>query len=222
MDNEIRKWWHIGERTTIGLEATNGRTFPHLAFEIMVGGEHTLMLHIAVPFLFALYIWLESWPLSRRLRLPYDNRTTGFHISKDLSTFQIWNDESHWQRGKSRHWSVLNEHLLFGQSTYKQGVLQVVDGVIPMPEGNYPAKFEIAIDTWTWPRFKKPVSKLCVDVDIAGGITHPGKGTDSHNLDDDALFGMGCFVESVDTAIAEATQKVIERVNYCRVNYPLD
>jgi hypothetical protein len=214
-----RTWKNFGE-SRISVELATGEHARRLAVELMVGGEYAFLLNIAIPFLFSIWFGLYSWRMSRMLRLPYESRTTGFYISKELSHLQIWNDDSEWTR-KSRSWSVLNENLFFGRSHFKKEPLQTIEGFIPMPEKDYPATFEISRDTWTWKRFKKPLTLVRVMVNIPEGIPHPGKGTSSWNLDDDALFGMGCAVESVETAVSEATQKVIASVNYCREHYPL-
>jgi hypothetical protein len=64
--------------------------------------------------------------------------------------------------------------------------------VIPMPEGNYPGTLRQEHRVWKrkrWPWPSKTRSDFWIDMEV--GIPTPGKGENSYDCEDDAIFGTG-------------------------------
>jgi hypothetical protein len=191
--------------------------------ELWAGGdEHSLTLRLCLLFV-TVYIGIESARLSRALRLPDDMHITGVVLMRADDDFylsaQVWQNDNVYRPRVDKKWFINLTELVLGRCVYSRTELSTHEVRIPMPEGGYPATIKLVEDTWTQPRkFWNPRRVVRrADVDIPGGIPHPGKGTASWNLDDDALFGGTFAASTLDEAIA----KVRESVMYCRMHYPL-
>jgi len=196
-----------------------------LAFEITIGGmEGELFLLRLGLFFITFYFGLENWIWARKLNVPYpDARNTGFYIVPDdenslFGHLEIWQKTGEWRRGDWA-WSVNFDRLVWGKKEYSKQPLWEIQREIPMPEKAYAATLQLVERRWTQPRkFWRPVvMKRTIDIEIPEGIPHPGKGTTSYNLGDDALMGLGFDGEDPD----EAVRHVQERAQWYRDNYPL-
>jgi hypothetical protein len=87
---------------------------------------------------------------------------------------------------------------LFGRPKHSLEVLSEQD--ITMPEGKYPAHVKRERRTWKRPRWFTPLVREYWDVDVEGGIPVPGKGENSWDCDDDAIFASSFSVNNAETA----------------------
>lgn len=145
------------------------------------------------------------------------SRYTGFHfIDIRIFNWTLWwnffkfdwgwsNKMPKWMDGKFSFGDIL-----FGKHTYKKVDLETRDIVIPMPEGNYPAKATLSIETRGPSRWFKKVEKV-ISVDIPQGIPHQGKGENSWDCGEDGIFGYGYGGASFREAADHGTQIVLER-----------
>lgn len=80
--------------------------------------------------------------------------------------------------------------------------------VIPMPEGDYPAV--ASFERRVWVRKRSPFHRVRLDtsIDIPVGIPFSGKGENSWDMGEDALYGTGCGGHDLQKAI-EAVQKSV-------------
>ena len=69
-----------------------------------------------------------------------------------------------------------------------------------MPEGKYPAHVKRERRTWKRPRWFTPLVRGYWDVDVESGIPVPGKGENSWDCDDDAIFASSFSVNKAETA----------------------
>lgn len=216
-----RHWWRFSERGTLTFEWGIRKT---LAFEVAVGGMEgeLFLVRLGLVFIQA-FIGLEHWTWARKLRFPYpDARNTGFYVvPSDNGLFghvEIWQKTGEWRRG-DRSWSFDFDRIVWGNRRYSTVTLWEIRREIPMPEKSYAATLRFQQRVWAQPRkFWRPkVVKHTIDIEIPEGIPHPGKGTTSYNLDDDALMGLGFDGADPDEAIQYAQQ----RAQWYRDNYPL-
>lgn len=100
-----------------------------------------------------------------------------------------------------------------------------VEIMVPMPEGNYPASVTLERSTWgrkRWPWGRKV--QYSTDLEIPGGIPHPGKGENSWDCGDDGLYSIYAPVRQgvqglgdPQLAAIDAAQSVLmSRVKYGR------
>lgn len=94
---------------------------------------------------------------------------------------------------------------LFGRLECTTTTGESIDALVPMPEGNYPAIITREVRVWKRARWPWP-SRTRVDfrIDIPAGIPVPGKGENSWDCEDDAIFGTGGW--SVYDAIGNAVR----------------
>jgi hypothetical protein len=85
---------------------------------------------------------------------------------------------------------------LFGKPKHSLEILSEQD--ITMPEGKYPAHVKRERRTWKRPRGFTPLVREYWDVDVESGIPVPGKGENSWDCDDDAIFASSFSVNKAE------------------------
>lgn len=119
-------------------------------------------------------------------------------------------DTPRWQYG-----SVSPLAVLFGEADYAEepvGEPEIVE--VAMPEGTYRVKVSQRDRMWTRPRWPGEwlrVRDVEVDVLDEGGIPMPGKGENSWDIVDDAVFSCSFPGESVNTAVQQFVCRIHER-----------
>lgn len=126
--------------------------------------------------------------------------------------WNLWHPTHSWSAGtprwKSGAWHPLDTFL--GKAVYKSEIIETANVVVPMPEKGYAATIELRRDTWTRPRwpFHKVVTRA--HSSLKEGIPVPGKGENSYDCGDDALFGQTAPAESVVDGIVSLTKSALE------------
>jgi hypothetical protein len=166
------------------------------------------LLHVTVPWLFSLY-WSISTPWIRwRASQP---GKFGFGMASDSDFLQLfWNfNDEHMDSSRETGWRkswFLND-VFFGRTTMHEQVIDTRPVVVHMPEGGYRATCKLTLSTWTRPRWPGKVwhqrKGASLDMDEGQQIPIPGKGENSWDCDDDALFGLSTSAETVEEAIAK-------------------
>jgi hypothetical protein len=91
----------------------------------------------------------------------------------------------------------------------------VVD--VPMPEGTYQWRVQLVERTWTRSRWPWPTVRRGFEAESLDGqqIPFPGKGENSWDCDDDAMFGMSGDGNGLDEAVASIVGAVLRnRLRY--------
>lgn len=88
------------------------------------------------------------------------------------------------------YWERIQDVVL-GKAIYHCDSQPSQNGVIQMPEGDYPATFTFEKATWARPRWPFKKTLYSTDVDIPMGIPESGKGENSWDQGEDALYGTG-------------------------------
>ena len=99
--------------------------------------------------------------------------------------------------GWSKSWFV--DDVVLGAAVYKEEVNETRQTTIPMPEGSYPAVVKMTKATWTRPR-SRPVTMERATVEMLVPIPIPGKGENSWDCEDDALYSLTTPADSVNAA----------------------
>lgn len=113
-------------------------------------------------------------------------------------------------RGGYKFW--LLPDVIFGKPVYTKrslGPAQIVK--IPLPEGVYPAALELTECQWQRPRWPIPTVVRRAEIEIPkGGLPVPGKGENSWDQGDDAIFSSTFPADTVAGAIGHIVTDVLE------------
>lgn len=176
------RWWtYIRGREFVSIETAlfTGSVGVRLATE---HGRWCASLRVGLA---SLYV---SWP--GKYRSYGDDREIEISFHNGAVWWRFWTDPMSWssKTPKWRHGSLNFVDLLLGRTNCEHHPLEVRDVLIPMPEGSYPATAKLEEWTWRRPRwFAKTLKR--VTIDVPKGVPVPGKGENSWDCDDDAIFG---------------------------------
>ncbi len=171
---------------------------------------------ILVPFLFSLYFHLSRANWVNRLPGVKWTGKWGSGEREIYIRFHGWalwwtlwrNDNEH----KSHDWRDSNFHFddfFLGRKNYSETERIAHEAFVEMPEGYYPAKVELFTSTWKRPRWPWPKSINRADVQIEGGIPIPGKGENSWDIEDDAIYGLTCPSGTVEEALSSIRESAM-------------
>ena len=161
-----------------------------------------------VPYRELWHLWLGLY------KLPDDRHTHGQFISRETGVrvfdWKLWVDIWRREHSYSRQdpWWMHNTvdlnplNLLFGTTRYDDGPTihdEVVD--FPMPEKSYRGRVRIQANQWKRPRWPWPKTVLRAHVDMEEPIPFPGKGENSWDCGDDAIYGSTFPCRSVEEAV---------------------
>lgn len=119
--------------------------------------------------------------------------------------WNVWTYPHESRGGWRDDWFDLADFLL-GREKYSETKGETEEILIPMPEGNYPAKLTFVQRCWKRPRWWKTRTRTDADVEMIEPIPIPGKGENSYDLDDDALYGVNCVASTIDEAIMQVQE----------------
>lgn len=193
----------------------------HPGASVDIGGqgcEDHVSLHFGLPFLFDVYLTFEGMGtqlLADRL-IPKDDegRETGIRFFDGGVWWDIWHTDMSWSNTTPR-WRHGNWHpldTLFGRTNYTSRDLRTERVEIPMPEGVYPATVRFFASTWQRPRWPwAPLTRRLVRAEITPDrpIAEPGKGENSYDQDDDAMYSLTTNASRTEEAIAAVVESVL-------------
>src|SRR5664279_501473 len=194
--NDYRRWLYLytnGHKTSrcISFQLGKLRWFG-FSFD-MDQGEGQLVA--AVHAWWSLYVTYEGPHVSKLLRKMkgYDGRDTHLYwIPKEhYVSGALWDDsEGSWEKGKKYrrfHWTYLD--TIFGKAKHNLEIVREEDIKIVMPEGTYDGHAKFERRTWRRPRSLRTLTREYWDIDVPKGLPVPGKGENSWDCDDDAIYG---------------------------------
>lgn len=165
--------------------------------------------------------WFTRYKLNRKGERveDYDTRVFSFNVSLEEIRWQFWDKQHHWS--STQPWwytQTLNyKRFFFGQSQCTEEIIGSGTCLVPIPEKNYPATYEI---TRYRNLYKRPIGVLR-DL-LFGGRVHygtqinpgenipiPGKGENSWDCDDDAIHSISIGGRSVDEAISKMVESAL-------------
>lgn len=183
--------------------------------------DDSLSFHFSIPFLLALYVSIARIPIVKRL--PGVKYVSGQHDSGMRSISFAYdrreNNWVHWRLwrnphfGKSRDWrddGLFIDDVIYGSDKYSEIDLGSQPCVIVMPERSYNATARRYIATWTRKRWCKPKAINRVEIEVPEGISKPGHGENSWDMEDDATFGFTTNADTVEEAIECLRSKILK------------
>ncbi len=194
-----------------------------LALNVDPHNDESICLTFAIPFVISLYFgfesfrWLDALARWLRPRLAddcrwYEGRELSFAIHSAALWWRVWSSPDSWSSSTPR-WRDGSFHLwdfLVGRTRYGSKVLSTTEVVISMPERSYPARVELKL-AWhqraRW--FTRYFTTAEVTVLEEGGLPIPGKGENSWDCGEDAIFSLSCPASTVEGAIAALTESAL-------------
>lgn len=204
----------VGTEVRWGTNASE--TTPDVAFHAGRLGDLWLHASDLIP-----RRWLERHKLDRQGQRVTDYDTRVFSINVDTTAFrwEWWARSGSWSR--SDPWWMQGRldyrDFLFGGTIHNSEVTSEGTCVIPMPEHTYPATFKIERAVWTRPRLLGrvrdavlgPLSAYSVTLTPGEPIPVPGKGENSWDCGDDAIYSSTSPGQSVEQAIASYVESAL-------------
>jgi len=174
-------------------------------------------------FLFSIYLSLNS-PLLRKLTpntKDCDSREIELEIRDWSLWWNFWTSDSCWS-SRTPKWRNGCFHFidfLLGKEKHSKRKLSGIDTFVPMPEKAYPCTVEMFEATWKRPRWF-PKRLIRADIDIPEGVPFPGKGENSWDCGEDAIFSMSCVARTVPEAIGKIVSSCLsDRQKYGTLDY---
>lgn len=132
--------------------------------------------------------------------------------------YALWAKEHEWARDDPwwvRGVTIDFERLLFGRPTHETNVLDSGVCVVPMPERNYEATYEVVqhVDRWTQRlgRFRDPDRWVITQIEPGAPIPIPGKGENAWDLGDDAIHSTGVAGADVSEAVGKLVASALSK-----------
>jgi hypothetical protein len=148
-------------------------------------------------------------------------RSTGVKIHGNTIWFEIWNTED-WSSEQPK-WMSFNfgvVDFLFGKEKYETKVVAESTGEIILSDGVHSVKIQLTEDSWKRPRLPKPMIVRRARIESEKGIPVPGKGENSWDCDDDAIFSSTFPADSFDAALNHLRESVLKtRQQYGGANW---
>ena len=191
----------------------------YLKFEPFDDGDITF--HVSFPPI-SLYFTVDGAIPKSNIMLKLNNRKTGWSIHNWKLWVSLWENVMEWNSTDPKWWSFsicIDPRIwLFGDTVYKQNIIENRIVSVPMPEKCYDVNITLSEDVWYHKRTKWLNKKLLrAHCTMKEPIPHPGKGTDSWNCGLDGLYGL----TTTATTFEEAIGKIVETVLTKRRRYPL-
>ena len=162
----------------------------------------------------ALYLTYERLPddLADALLAGVTARALRLSLHEGRLMWKLWADGYSWSSDVPR-WRDGSFHprdALFGAPVHSRRTLETASVDVPMPEGVYPAK--VKLEEWTirHPRWPFPMRGRSARIDVEGGIPMPGKGENSWDCEDDAVYGLSAPARSVGEIVGKLVEDVLD------------
>ena len=203
-DNKLHASWNLWTR--------------FCGLDLSVSSDGGVTLHASFP---PAALWLSAefrffWKWTHE----NDWKSIGFTIHDGAIWVNLWADASchsfektkgFWHPHKRRLcWQPLD--TFFGQKNHSERVLEETPVVIPMVEGLYKGKAIRRVEQWRrprWPWWPSAVQVVRVQVKMQDPVPFPGKGENSWDCGEDALYGMTSNADTVPKAIAAVVESVL-------------
>lgn len=226
--------WRYDAHCTIGGHVSWhwGTRFCHLEFKCDTGDGYDFVLSLGIPWVLSLW-FVHSMPRWCMQRLPQhhfsfegvNGRCEGsYPESREISLrihhwtlwWTLWMSDNEWRSTdpKWRRGAFHFDRLLFGRQEYAcEPIGTPWQGGVWMPEGMYPVLVTKQRETWfrsrgPWQYAHR--TRVSCDVRCEIGIPFPGKGENSWDCGDDALFATAIATANIEEACQQFGHIVLE------------
>ena len=223
-----RAWFHGPDNATASAEWALGPFSKSAGFSIVVdpGGDDVLSLSLKVPLLASLYLsfsakWLRKIaPALVGVSDVWGEKYKRSLCSKEFSIrffdravwWNVWTDPGGWTntRPKWRDGNFKPIDAVLGKEKYTSLKIKAVPVVVPMPERSYAGVCELTEDTWQRPRWPWPTRVLRrAFVEMHEPVPVPGKGENSYDCGEDAIYSIGTSARTASEAVGEIVKSAL-------------
>jgi len=205
-----RAWLHLGQRVTFRWE------WLFWTFRFNLGAhvnqhDDDVTFHVGFPG-FQLYFGFEGI-FPRKWKTHDLGRSMGFTIHSGALWIDVWRDQNGWSRDMPWYAKGLcfdPLEFFLGHSKHSEREIGVREAEVSMPEGCYPVKVKLFESTWKRPRSPFRRKLLRATVSSEAGVPVPGKGENSWDCGEDAIYSSTFPCGTYEAAVAEFTKGVFE------------
>jgi hypothetical protein len=202
--------WRRREHTTFHVEWGLGGRSCRASFGVAEwgGDEDDLQLSVALPFLGHFYAGVEGILPSRWL--PKGGRDLSVRVHDGCIWLDLWATPDEWS--KRRDWrdpssSVRQPVLhvvdrLLGKTRYQAREVLTIETALVMPEASYPVRLTFSDCTWSRARWPWAKRLRRVEAALHTPLPIPGKGENSWDCDDDAIYSSTFPASTMHEALA--------------------
>ena len=205
-----RAWLEIGS-LSLTLEWSAWTRFAH--GYVNASGEDGLKFGAALPPV-ALWLGVRTPRLSRWLHsaLRYDGCEIGWHVFDGALRWRLWADPDSWEhdRPRWRDGSFNVVDAVLGKEVLTTRPVEARDVVIPLPERGYRATVQIEdriVSRVRW--FARTWRGSHVRMHDGEQLPIPGKGENSWDCGNDAIYAQSNQADSVEQAVARIVESVL-------------
>ncbi len=190
----------------------------HWIIGFQIGGDGELFGTTFACGLFALWTHYEPRKWRQAKNRSYEVSFHGGAVWVQWGTNR-WGDMGDWSNpARWRRWSFHPLDFVFGRQKHSERDLDTVATTIPAPEGAYPASIRFFESTWRRPRWPWwPLTRHMdrADIELQKPVPIPGKGENSWDCNEDAIYSLTCRARTVGEAVAAVALEAMARG--CRV-----
>jgi hypothetical protein len=211
--DDRRAWLHWG-RACWHAEWHFGKEAHHNSIGLRLGGdENDFTISAGIKGLFGFYFGLEGlipWKWKMKTKMGYSPRQYGITLYEEYIWFDFHRDDYGFSEGwKGLHLTFDWHKFVFGKTKYETVDHAPAKIWIKLPEGEYLADAKMFESTWSWKRFKKPHKMMRCEVTPEIPVPVPGKGENSWDCDDDAIYCSTFPCESLEEAAVEFAESIM-------------
>lgn len=212
-----RMWLYMADNDNLYLEWHFFKAARHcLALIRHDGLEGQVTLSIGFPWLFYFAFGWHCWKRFGAHYGDHDQHTTGIKVYKFGIYFLVAADEDESPLRWGWELKLHPKRFLLGRSEYSKRHIETIERVpVHLPEGIYLATVELFESSWKRPRWPFTKRILRADIEVDGGIAIPGKGENSWDIGDDAVFSQICPAKTA----GEAAKSLADSVMRTRQRY---
>jgi hypothetical protein len=211
-EGRMIRWWGGRRAVYVEFVPLSGRF--KLGLEVDPAGDHDLEFTLCIV-LFSLYVGFGgglAQRIRKRLIKDYEPRAVSLHIFDWAIWWDVWHTTMSWKSGTPRWRNGCFRPIDFalGRQKHSEREVSRTESVIPMPEGTYPCTVVMKEETWRRPRLPWfPRRMLRAHIECPNGVPVPGKGENSWDCGNDAIFGTCCPAKTVEEGIASLVESAL-------------
>lgn len=190
--------------------------------------EESVSGHFSLPFFGSLYysVYLSSLSgiLDRFIKPDgvglRSSRRFGFQLYEDVFWIYIYEPDGSWSRSDPwwQHITISWKDILLGKQSYSCIETEPLESKVFFPEKLRTAQVTYSESTWSRPRWPWDQHSRCYNFDFKDDpIPIPGKGENSWDCGNDAVYSMSIRVESWED-YPEAVKRLQDDINKTRQN----
>lgn len=212
-----RGWLYLNDdygsqQKTIHVEWYFGKHAQHTGIEMRTDfvNEREINFNIGLSRLFGFWLSIRH-PVFPSWDYKHGDRQIGLRVFDGALWIDLWRNDEAWDNRSWRDEPIVIRpaDILFGRRKHSERKLTVHEVNVTLPDGQFPAHIQMVLSEWKRPRWPFPLRIKRAHIELKKPIPIPGKGENSWDLDDDAIFSMTCAANSVEEAVAHLVQSAL-------------